>query len=299
MEEKKKTVLKDYEALGDFALQLRRDTVRMIRNAGHGHIGGALGLADFMAVLYGGGMTSDPSSIDDPDRDRLVLSNGHTCAVWYAALARKGFLPLESLSSFRRMGSPLQGHPARKMLPGIVETSTGPLGQGLSVANGIAMSMKLRGSRGRVYCVLGDGELQEGQVWEAAMTSSHYHLDNLLVFINYNNLQIDGPVDAVMKIDPLSERFQAFGWHAVEIDGNDIPSIVEALEICGKKSGLPSVIIGRTKMGKGVPFMEDKAEWHGSCPSDIQTAEALTALGLSEKFQDFPLPEAWKAGETA
>jgi len=299
MEKKKKTVVEDYEALRDFALQLRRDTVRMIRNAGHGHIGGALGLADFMAVLYGGWMSADPSRMDDPERDRLILSNGHTCAVWYAALARKGFIPLESLASFRRMGSPLQGHPARKMLPGIVETSTGPLGQGLSVANGIAMSMKLRGSRGRVCCILGDGELQEGQVWEAVMTSAHYHLDNLLVFINYNNLQIDGPVDAVMNIAPLIERFRAFGWHALEIDGNDIPSIVETLEICRMQSGLPSVIIGRTQMGKGVPFMEGRAEWHGNCPSEKQTAEALQALGVSEEFQDFPTTEVWETGETA
>ncbi|WP_319561981.1 transketolase [Marispirochaeta sp.] len=296
---KNETVSAEGEKIKDLAIQLRRDTVRMIRNAGHGHIGGALGLADFMAVLYGGGMFTEPSRIDDPDRDRLVLSNGHTCAVWYAALARKGFFPLEQLGAFRRMGSPLQGHPARKMMPGIVETSTGPLGQGLSVANGIAMSMMLRKSKGTVFCIMGDGELQEGQVWEAVMTAAHYHLDNLIAFINYNNLQIDGSVDTVMKIDPLIERFRAFGWHAVEIDGNDIPSIVKTMKLCRNKSGLPSVIIGRTKMGKGVPFMEDKAEWHGSCPSEAQTENALRILGSSVNYNDFPLEAAPISGRIA
>ena len=281
----------DNERLNSLALQLRRDTVRMIHHAGSGHIGGALGLADYMAALYGYAMEYDTEQLDFPDRDRLVLSNGHTCAVWYAALARMGFIPLTELNSFRTLGSRLQGHPARKFMPELIETSTGPLGQGFSVANGIALSMKARQSQGKVYCILGDGEMQEGQVWEALLTSAHYQLDNLILFVNYNNLQIDGKVSEVMNVAPLAPRLEAFGWGVSEIDGHSMEEITKALRVAGETRGKPSVIIGRTLMSKGVPFMEDDASWHGNCPSDSQTAAALEAIGTTERYEDFVIDQ--------
>ena len=279
----------DINRLEDFAVQLRRDSLRMIHHAGAGHIGGTLGLADFMAVLYGYAMAYDSENPADPDRDRLVLSNGHTCAVWYAALARKGFLPLEELGTFRRLGSRLQGHPARTHLPELVETSTGPLGQGFSVANGIAMSRKFQGSSARVYCILGDGELQEGQVWEAAMTAAHYKLGNLTVFINANGLQIDGRVEDVMNIAPIDGKFESFGWNTISIDGCDIPGIIRVLEEINGSGDKPTVLIAETEMGKGVQFMEGKAEWHGTWPDEAQTEAALLAVGTSSAFKDFPI----------
>ncbi len=281
----------DNKRLTSLALQLRRDTVRMIHHAGSGHVGGALGLADYMAALYGYAMEYDTEQPDNPDRDRLVLSNGHTCAVWYAALARVGFIPLAELKSFRKLGSRLQGHPARKWMPELIETSTGPLGQGFSVANGIALSMKARHSQGKVYCILGDGEMQEGQVWEALLTSAHYQLDNLVLFVNYNNIQIDGKISEVMNLAPLAPRLEAFGWSVAEIDGHSMEEIAKALKVAGDTRGKPSVIIGHTLMGKGVPFMEDDAIWHGKCPSDSQTVEALETLGTTERYEDFVIEQ--------
>ncbi len=281
----------DIDRIEDFALQLRRDSLRMIHHAGAGHIGGTLGLADYMAVLYGYAMAFDSGNPADSERDRLVLSNGHTCAVWYAALARKGFLPLEELGTFRRLGSRLQGHPARMHFPELVETSSGPLGQGFSVANGIAISRKLRGSSARIYCILGDGELQEGQVWEAAMTAAHYKLGNLIVFINANGLQIDGRVEDVMNIAPIEGKFESFGWNTVSIDGHDIAGIIKALEAINGGEGKPTVLVADTVMGKGVPFMEGKAEWHGTWPDNTQNEEALQAVGASSTFKDFPISE--------
>ncbi len=280
----------DFPALEALACQLRRDTVRMIRNAGHGHVGGALGLADFMAALYGYGYTFDTENLEEPNRDRIVLSNGHTCAVWYAALARTGHIFLDELASFRRMGSVLQGHPARKALPGLVETSTGPLGQGFSVANGIALSMKIRKSTGRVYCVLGDGELQEGQVWEAMMTAAHYKLDNVTLFISFNNIQIDGTVEQVMGVEPIADRLKSFGWNVQDINGHSIPELAAALRQAAEVSGGPSVIIGRTVIGKGVPFMENLPAWHGTCPTPEQAADALSSIGTTDRYEDFALP---------
>lgn len=281
----------DNERLRSLALQLRRDTVRMIHHAGAGHVGGSLGLADYMAALYAYAMEYDTEQLDNPDRDRLILSNGHTCAVWYAALARSGFIPLAELQTFRRLGSRLQGHPARKYMPEVIETSTGPLGQGFSVANGIALSMKARHSQGKVYCILGDGEMQEGQVWEALLTSAHYQLDNLILYINDNKLQIDGKLTDVMSLAPLAPRLEAFGWSVVEIDGHSMEDTTKALRTAGKKTGKPSVIIGDTLMGKGVPFMEDKAMWHGTCPSDAQSEMALEAIGTSDVYDDFAIQQ--------
>jgi len=279
----------DYDKLQNLAQQLRRDAIRMIHHAGSGHIGGSLGLADYMSVLYGYVMQYDSENAAASDRDRLILSNGHTCATWYAALARSSQIPVEELSTFRKLGSRLQGHPARKTMPELVETSTGPLGQGFSVANGIALSLKLRKSSANVYCILGDGELQEGQVWEAFMTAAHYKLNNITVFINYNKLQIDGTTAEVMNIDPLADRLTAFGWHVSEIDGHNLEEIVEALNAGLTIPDKPKVIIGNTLMGKGVSYMENLAAWHGTCPSDEQTVEALEQIGRSDSYQDFPL----------
>ena len=279
----------DYVKLGALALQLRRDTLRMIRNAGSGHIGGSLGLADYMSALYGYAMEYDTEDLVNPDRDRIILSNGHTCAVWYAALARCGFIPLKELATFRKLGSRLQGHPARKTMPELVETSTGPLGQGFSVANGIAMSMKLRKSDGQVYCIIGDGEVEEGQVWEAFMTAAHYGLSNLTLFINDNKLQIDGPVKEIMNISSIAEHLKTFGWNVTEIDGHNMSDITCALKKGREKKEKPTAIIGNTLMGKGIPFMENLAEWHGTCPSDSQTAAGLQAIGATDIFEDFPL----------
>ncbi|MGE0074089.1 MAG: transketolase [Sphaerochaetaceae bacterium] len=279
----------DLQKLTDLAQQLRRDTIRMIHHAGSGHIGGALGLADYMAALYGWAMQYDDLDPTDPDRDRIVLSNGHTCAVWYAALARSGLIPLEELETHRRMGSRLQGHPARKAMPEYIETSSGPLGQGFPVANGIALSLRKRVSQGRVYVILGDGELQEGQVWEAFMTSAHYKLDTICAFINYNNIQIDGKVEDIMGIAPLADKIKAFGWHVVEIDGHDTTSIVAALLEAASTKGKPTAIIGNTIMAKGVPSMEGDAKWHGNTPNDAETEAALEAVGLNNRFKDFPI----------
>ena len=254
-------------------------------------MGGALGLADYMAALYGYAMEYDTECLDNPDRDRLVLSNGHTCAVWYAALARTGFIALAEVNTFRKLGSRLQGHPARIYMPDIIETSTGPLGQGFSVANGIALSMKARHSQGKVYCILGDGEMQEGQVWEALLTSAHYQLDNLILFINYNQLQIDGKMTDVMNLTPLAPRLEAFGWSVFEIDGHSMEAITEALRAARDTRETPAVIIGQTLMGKGVPFMENDAIWHGTCPSDSQAEMALEALGTSDVYDDFVIEQ--------
>ncbi|MDY0093884.1 MAG: transketolase [Candidatus Vecturithrix sp.] len=244
-----------------------------------------------MAALYGYALEYDTEQRDHPDRDRVILSNGHTCAVWYAALARTGFIPLAELNTFRKLGSRLQGHPARKTMPDLIETSTGPLGQGFSVANGIALAMKARNSQGKVYCILGDGEMQEGQVWEALLTAAHYHLDNLIVFVNYNNLQIDGKVSEIMNLAPLAPRLEAFGWNVSGIDGHALEEITTTLKAASTPRGMPSIIIGHTLMGKGVPFMENDAIWHGNCPSDSQAAAALEAIGTSELYEDFVIEQ--------
>jgi transketolase len=286
----------DISKLEDFARQLRRDSLRMVHIAGAGHIGGSLGLADFMAVLYGYAAAFDSERQEDPDRDRVVLSNGHTCPPWYAALARTGFLPLEELATFRRLGSRLQGHPARRSLPGLVETSSGPLGQGFSVANGIALSRRLAGSPARVYCVLGDGEAQEGQVWEAAMTAAHYGLGSMVVFVNDNGLQIDGSTAEVMNVEPLDEKFTAFGWNAAVIDGHDISAIVDTLRGIDPEGGKPTVIVGRTVMGKGVSFMEGGAAWHGNWFDAELLETALKEVGKSAAYEDFPVAEGVHVG---
>ena len=278
----------DLNRLKDLAVQIRRDTVRMISGVGSGHPGGALGAADIMAVLYGYIMRQAPKKPSDPDRDRLVLSNGHICAAYYSALSLAGYLPRKELATFRKLGTRLQGHPARAKFPEVVETSTGPLGQGFSVANGLALANRLNKSAGRVYCIVGDGEIQEGQVWEALMTGAQYKLSNVTLIVSYNNLQIDGEVQKVKNIMPLRARFEDFGWKVFEVDGHDVSSLVNVFLAAEKETSKPNVVIAKTVMGKGAPYMENKAMWHGTCPSKEQTAEALKAFGTSKNFADFP-----------
>ncbi|NMA92690.1 MAG: transketolase [Firmicutes bacterium] len=267
--------------LQEQARLLRIDILSMIAAAGSGHPGGSLSLVEIFTALYFKIMTLDPRRPGAEDRDRLVLSKGHAAPVLYAALASRGFFPRDTLSTLRRLGSPLQGHPARHCLPG-VEVSTGSLGQGLSVANGMALAARLDDAPWRVYVVLGDGECQEGQVWEAAMTSSHYRLDNLTAFLDYNGLQIDGPTDQVKNLEPLADKWCSFGWNVLSIDGHSFSEILAAVEEAHCRRGQPTMIIAETVKGKGVPFMENRVEWHGVAPNREQLKEALAGLGKKE-----------------
>ena len=259
------------------ALLMRQDILRMVAQAGSGHPGGSLSAADILAVLYFREMNIDPKNPKDPDRDRFVLSKGHASPVLYAALARRGFIPVEELSTFRRIDSRLQGHPSMKALP-FVEMSTGSLGQGISAANGMAIAAKMDARSLRVYVMIGDGELQEGELWEAAMTASHRKLDNLVAILDYNGLQIDGRIEDVKSLTGIKERFSAFGWHVIEADGHDVEAIASALDEARETKGEPSVIIAKTIKGKGVSFMEGQASWHGTAPKPDQLEQALGEL---------------------
>lgn len=262
---------------------IRRHIISMIHSAGSGHPGGSLSAADIVTTLYFREMRLDPARPDWPDRDRFVLSKGHAAPVLYAALAERGYFPVDDLMTLRKLGSPLQGHPDMKKLPG-VEMSTGSLGQGLSAANGMALAGKLDGRDYRVYALLGDGELQEGQVWEAAMAAAHYGLDNLTAFVDFNRLQIDGPVTEVMSPLPLPEKWRAFGWEVIEIDGHDVEQIMGAVAKARTVKGRPTVVIAETVKGKGVSFMEAEVDWHGSAPKDDQKEQAIAEL--TERRQD-------------
>lgn len=263
--------------LQEKAKKIRRHIVTMLCEAGSGHPGGSLSAADMVAVLFFDTMKLDPEDPKWPGRDRFILSKGHAAPVLYAALAEKGYIKEEELKTLRKLGSRLQGHPDMKKLPG-VDMSTGSLGQGLSAANGMAMGLRMDGQGQRVYVMLGDGEVQEGQVWEAAMAAAHYKLDNLTAFLDYNNLQIDGSVEDVMGVAPLGDKWRAFGWHVIEIDGHDIAQILAAVEEAKSTSGKPTLILAKTIKGKGVTFMENQAGWHGNAPKPEQRDEALQCL---------------------
>lgn len=263
--------------LQEKAKTIRRYIVSMLCEAGSGHPGGSLSAADMVAVLFFDTMKLDPENPEWPERDRFVLSKGHAAPVLYAALAEKGFFLAEELHTLRKLGSRLQGHPDMKRLPG-VEMSTGSLGQGLSAANGMAMGLRLDGGDQRVYVMLGDGEVQEGQVWEAAMAAAHYKLDNLTGFLDYNNLQIDGPVEEVMGVAPLADKWRAFGWHVIEIDGHNLAQILAAVDEAKATKGKPTMVIAKTVKGKGVCFMENQAGWHGNAPKPEQRDQALQEL---------------------
>ena len=259
------------------ANQLRKDILTMIARAGSGHPGGSLSIVDILAVLYYKVMRLRPQEPLWPERDRFVLSKGHACPALYAVLADKGFFPREYLARLRQLGSPLQGHPDMRKTPG-VDFSTGSLGQGLSAANGMALAARLQEASWRVYVVLGDGEIQEGQVWEEAMSAAHYGLSNLTAFLDYNGLQIDGTVREIMCPEPLAEKWRAFGWHVLEIDGHDHAAILEAVRRSQLENHRPSMIIARTIKGKGVSFMEDQVSWHGKAPSEELLQNALREL---------------------
>ena len=269
---------KSYDDLSQIALKIRKESIEMIHEAASGHPGGALSIADILTVLYFKEMNVDPKNPKKEDRDRFVLSKGHASAAYYATLAEKGYFPTEELIEFRKLTSRLQGHPDMRYIPG-VDMSTGSLGQGLSAANGMAIAGKLDNKKYRVYCVLGDGEIQEGQVWEAAMTSSKYNLDNLCVIVDNNNLQIDGTVEEVMSPYPIDEKFESFGFNVINIDGHDFEQIIDAFEKAKKLKGKPTAIIAKTIKGKGVSFMENVVGWHGKAPNDEEYAIAMEELG--------------------
>ncbi len=259
------------------AKQLRRDVLTMIYRAGSGHPGGSLSVVDILVILYYKVMQVDPQNYLDPRRDRLVLSKGHACPALYAVLADRGFFPAEHLKSLRQVGSPLQGHPDMRKIPG-VEMSTGSLGQGLSAANGMALAARLEQVRRRVYVILGDGEIQEGQIWEAALTAAHYRLDNVTAFLDYNGLQIDGWHRDVMSLEPVAEKWRSFGWHTLEVDGHDYASLLETIRRAHLNKGAPTMIIAHTVKGKGVSFMENQIDWHGRAPNEEEYKQALAEL---------------------
>lgn len=259
------------------ANRIRQDIIEMLVPAKSGHPGGSLSAADILAVLYFSVMKTDPQNPHWPDRDRFILSKGHAAPVLYAALAEKGFFPREELLKLRQTGHFLQGHPDMKKVPG-VDMSTGSLGQGISAAVGMALAGKIDRKDYRIFCLLGDGEVAEGLVWEAAMAAAHYRLDNLVAFLDHNGLQIDGPNAEVMNSAPLSDKWTAFGWQVVEINGHDIEAIQQAIEQAGKTKGKPTMIIAHTIKGKGVSFMENQASWHGNAPNAQQAEEALAQL---------------------
>ena len=265
------------EAIEKAAHQVRIDVLKMVHAAGCGHPGGPLGMADFMATLFLEHFNLTPQTLNDPGRDRFILGNGHTCAGYYAFLAQKGILPHEELMTFRKFGSRLQGHPHRSAEMGI-DFSTGSLGNSLSVATGMALGSRLAGHENRIFSVSSDGESQEGQIWEAATSAAHYRLGNLTVIVDFNNIQIDGVMREVMNVRDLKEKYEAFGWHAVDVNGHDIPAVHDALEAAHNVTDRPSAIIAHTIIGKGVSFMENKAGWHGVAPNDDQLEAALAEL---------------------
>lgn len=260
------------------ACRVRMDIVEMLNLAGSGHTGGSLSAADIVTALYFHTMRHNPKEPRWPERDRFILSKGHAAPVLYAALARSGYFPVDELGTLRKLGSRLQGHPDSKKLPG-VEVSTGSLGQGLSIACGLALAGRLDKKKYRVFALLGDGEIQEGQVWEAAMTAAHYRLDNLTAIIDNNGLQIDGACSEVMCVDPISDKFASFGWDVMEIDGHDMAEIIDALERAGHHKGRPTAIVARTIKGKGCTLFEGKVEFHGAAPSEEELQVALKEIG--------------------
>ena len=259
------------------ANEVRKGIVTAVHSAKSGHPGGSLSAADIYTYLYFEEMNIDPKDPKKADRDRFVLSKGHTAPGYYSTLAHRGFFPVEDLTTLRKVGSYLQGHPDMKHIPG-VDMSSGSLGQGISAAVGMAISAKLSNDDYRVYTLLGDGEIQEGQVWEASMLAGHRKLDNLVVIVDNNNLQIDGKITDVNSPYPIDKKFEAFNFHVINIDGNDFDQIEAAFKEARKTKGMPTVIIAKTIKGKGVSFMEDQAGWHGKAPNDEQYAQAMEEL---------------------
>ncbi len=260
------------------AVNVRKNIVKMVTAAKSGHPGGSLSSVEILLAIYFTQMNISEENIHSCERDRFVLSKGHCTPCLYSVLAEKGFLKEEELLTFRQINSRLQGHPSMRKLEGL-DMSTGSLGQGISTAVGMALSNKIHKKPYRIYTLLGDGECEEGQVWEAAMAAAHYHLDNLLAFVDFNGLQIDGDVTKVMNPTPIDKKFEAFGWNVITLkDGNDIEAVIRACEEAKKCEGKPTVIVAKTVKGKGVSFMENNAGWHGNAPSEEQCAQALEEL---------------------
>ncbi|HEK8722962.1 TPA: transketolase [Clostridioides difficile] len=270
--------MRDHKGLNEIARIIRRDIVSMIHRAKSGHPGGSLSVVEILTALYFDEMNVDSSNPKMEDRDRFVLSKGHAAPALYATLAEKGYFDKEELNGLRKIGRMLQGHPDMKGTPG-VEISTGSLGQGFSVACGMAMASKLDNAPWNVYTLLGDGEVQEGIVWEAAMSAAHYKLDNLIAFLDNNGLQIDGDIESVMSLGSIVDKFKAFGWNVIEIDGHDFDQIFAALDIAKSTVKKPTMIVAKTIKGKGISFTENQAGWHGTAPSDEELEKALLELG--------------------
>ncbi|MCC7201893.1 MAG: transketolase [Nitrospirae bacterium] len=268
----------DINQLTKTAQAIRRDIIKMTTEVNSGHPGGSLSATDIITVLYFMAMRHDPKNAGWPDRDRFILSKGHAAPALYSALARSGYFPVEQLLTLRKFGSPLQGHPEMGKLPG-VEASTGSLGQGLSIASGIALAGKLDNKDYRTYVMIGDGESEEGQIWEAAMSSAYYRLDNLTAFIDYNSIQLDGWIRDIMELEPIVDKWKSFGWHVIDIDGHNFNQIIKAIDEAKATNGKPTVIVARTIKGKGVSFMENNVEFHGMAATRDQMAIALRELG--------------------
>jgi transketolase len=271
------TTSSEIPRLQEIAARLRIDIIEMLAKAGSGHPGGSLSVIDILTCLYFAQMRYDPRKPDWPDRDRFVLSKGHAVPALYAVMAEAGYFPRQELMTLRRINSRLQGHPVNSALPGI-EACTGALGQGLSIAQGMALASKLGGDKFHVYCVIGDGESQEGQIWEAAMSAPKFKLDGLTVILDNNNGQIDGHVTEVMSLDPIDAKWRAFNWNVLEINGHDYQQILEALKEATATRGKPTLIWAHTIKGKGVSFMENQIAWHGTAPNPEQAEKALAEL---------------------
>jgi len=267
----------DVEELKNISKRIRIKILHMLTQAGSGHTGGSLSAADIATAIYFSKMKFDPANPKWEERDRFIMSKGHAAPLIYAIMAAAGYFPKETIDTLRNIESPLQGHPCCKKLPGI-EVSTGSLGQGLSVANGIALGLRVNNNPARVYCIMGDGEIQEGQIWEAAMTAAHYNIDNLCAVVDNNELQIDGAVEEVMGIQPVHDKWEAFGWHTIRTDGHDMEEILRALDEAENTKGKPTVIIANTTKGKGVSFFENKVEYHGTAPSQDEFERAVKEI---------------------
>ena len=265
------------EELEKMAKQVRKGIIEAVYSNQSGHPGGSLSVADILTVLYFKEMNIDEKNPNWSDRDRLVLSKGHCSPALYSCLANRGFFPVEDLKTFRNINSYLQGHPDKNKVPG-VDMTTGSLGQGLSSANGMAIAGKMDEKDYRVYCILGDGEIEEGQIWEAAMAANKYKLDNLCVIVDNNNLQIDGTIEEVMSSHPIDEKFRSFGFEIIKIDGHDITEIIKAFDVAKNVKGKPTCIIAKTIKGKGISFMENQVGWHGKAPNEEQYIQALQEL---------------------
>ncbi len=277
--------MSNIQLLKEKANEIRKDIVQMVCAAKSGHPGGSLSSADIVATLYFHEMNIDPKNPKMEERDRFVLSKGHVAPLLYAALAERGYFDKSELWNLRKFGAMLQGHPDMKKVPG-VEISSGSLGQGLSVTNGMALSAKIYGKNYRNYVLMGDGELQEGQVWEAAMTAAHYKLDNVVAFVDSNNLQIDGNVEDIMGVEPLDKKWESFGWNVIKIDGHDFEQIIAALDAARETKGKPTLILAKTTKGKGVSFMENVCEFHGVAPTEEEAKIAIKELELIEQIDD-------------